>query len=141
MPLPFRHRSADGASKTDLSRGRKRRFGIAGAANVAATNALLQGMLASNLFSTSFCTLVSQLLNGALGYLIYGKLVFKAEGLRSHKPLLKYMILLLGMWAMNTGGIELGIFYGLSGNVSALAMIPLLAITSYNIQKRWVFLR
>ena len=131
----------NGAFKPIRKKGQKRRFGIAGAANVAATNIVLQIMLASNVFSTSFCTFTSQLFNGTLGYLIYGKLVFKAEGLRDHKPAIKYSLLLLGMWILNTAGIKFGIYTGLSKSMSALAMIPLLAVTSYVIQKSWVFPR
>ena len=141
MPLLIDHKNTIGAFKPTKRKGQKRRFGIAGIANVATTNIVLQAMLASNLFSTSFCTLASQLLNGALGYLIYGKLVFKAEGLRNHKPVIKYILLSLAMWALNTAGIEAGTTSGLSKNISALAMIAPLAITSFIIQKSWVFQR
>jgi len=139
VPRPFQQRIADWASKVNGSKGRKRRFGIAGIANLAATNILLQMMLSTNLFSTSFCTLMSQILNASLGYLLYGKIVFEADDIRSHKPMLKYMIMSLAIWGMNTACIQAGSLFNISRNVSALAIIPFLALASYIIQKKWIF--
>ena len=71
-------------------RGQKRRFGAAGLLNVLITNAVLQMLLVSNLVSVAVATLISQVINASLGYAIYGKLVFKAKGLRHHRPLIRY---------------------------------------------------
>ena len=139
MPLPLLHRSANGASKTNSRRGRKRRFGIAGAANVILTNAVLQALLASNVVNIAVATLTSQAVNTIFGYTIYGKLVFRAQGLRQKKPVIRYTLLMTAMWILNTGGIELGATANISKNIAALAMVPVLAVLSYVAQKNWVF--
>ena len=139
MPLPLLHGSANGALKTDSRRGRKRRFGIAGAANVILTNAVLQALLASNVVNIAVAALTSQAVNTIFGYTIYGKLVFRAQGLRQKKPVIRYTLLMTAMWILNTGGIELGATANISKNIAALAMVPLLAVLSYLAQKNWVF--
>ncbi len=123
------------------TRGRKRRFGVAGVINVAITNLVLQFLLASDLFSVLLATLLSQAVNTTLGYLIYGKLVFRAEGLRHHRPALKYLCLMTGIWLLNSGLIEAGQNGGISRNLTAAALIPGLAVVSYIAQKSWVFRR
>lgn len=139
MPLPLLHRSANGALKTDSRRGRKRRFGIAGAANVILTNAVLQALLASNVVNIAVATLTSQAVNTIFGYTIYGKLVFRAQGLTQKKQVIRYTLLMTAMWILNTGGIELGATANISKNIAALAMVPVLAVLSYVAQKNWVF--
>ncbi|WP_063398820.1 GtrA family protein [Prochlorococcus sp. MIT 1303] len=139
MPLPLLHRSVNGALKIDSRRGRKRRFGITGAANVILTNAVLQALLASNVVNIAVATLTSQAVNTIFGYTIYGKLVFRAQGLRQKKPVIRYTLLMTAMWILNTGGIELGATANISKNIAALAMVPVLAMLSYVAQKNWVF--
>ena len=119
--------------------GRKRRFGAAGILNVAITNIALQAILASNAASILIATLISQSINTVLGYLIYGKLVFKAKGLRSHKPALRYISLMTVAWLLNSTIIKLGTYHGIQSNVAAACMVPILAILSYKVQKTWVF--
>jgi putative flippase GtrA len=121
------------------TRGRKRRFGLAGIINVAITNLVLQLLLASNLVSILLATLISQGVNTTLGYLIYGKLVFRAEGLRHHRRALKYLSLMIAIWLLNSGLIEAGESAGISRNLSAAAMVPVLAVISYAAQKNWIF--
>ena len=120
-------------------RGRKRRFGIAGILNVVVTNLVLQTLLASSTISIFLATLLSQGLNTSLGYLIYGKIVFQAEGMRSKRPILRYLCLMAVIWLLNTSMIEAGTKAGLNRNITAAAMIPALAIVSYTAQKSWVF--
>ena len=120
-------------------KGQKRRFGIAGIINVLITNAALQSLLATNIVSIVFATLISQSINTILGYAIYGKLVFGAKGLRQSKPVTRYILLMIGMWILNTVGIELGSAINLSKNVAAVLMVPCLAVLSYISQKNWVF--
>jgi putative flippase GtrA len=120
-------------------KGQKRRFGIAGIINVLITNAALQALLASNLASIAIATLISQSINTILGYTIYGKLVFRAKGLRERVPVIRYGFLMIGMWLINAAGIELGSTLSLSKNVAAILMIPCLAVLSYITQKHWVF--
>ena len=119
--------------------GRKRRFGAAGLLNVAATNLALQALLATPTVSVLIATLSSQALNTILGYAIYGKVVFRAKGLRSHKPALKYLGLMTAIWLINSIMIEALNHQGINRNIAAAATIPVLAVVSYVGQKNWVF--
>ena len=76
-------------------------------------------------------TLISQSINTILGYTIYGKLVFGAKGLRQREPVIRYGLLMIAMWLLNTTGIELGSILSLSKNAAAIFMIPCLAVLSY----------
>ena len=125
--------------ESNKPKGQKRRFGVAGIINVLITNAALQAILASNLASVGFATLISQSINTILGYAIYGKIVFGAKGLRRREPVIRYSLLMIGMWLLNAAGIELGSDMGLSKNAAAIFMIPFLAVLSYLGQKYWVF--
>ena len=125
--------------KTNKHKGQKRRFGIAGIINVVITNAALQALLANNVASIALATLISQCINMILGYTIYGKLVFKAEGLKQRKPITCYALLMIGMWLLNSIGIELGTSLNISKNSAAILMVPCLAVLSYIAQKYWVF--
>jgi putative flippase GtrA len=120
-------------------KGRKRRFGIAGILNVIITNLVLQALLTSNTISILLATLISQGVNTSLGYLIYGKIVFEAKGLRDYRPVLRYICLMTGIWLLNTSIIEAGTKAGLSRNVTAAAIIPALAAVSFIAQNKWVF--
>ena len=126
-------------TETISSHGRKRRFGVAGACNVLITNIILQVLLNNNLTSVAIATLTSQFVNTILGYLTYGKIVFRAESIRSNRPIIRYIILMTGMWILNTAGIAAGINMGFQENITAAVLIPLLAIVSYLSQKLWVF--
>ena len=121
------------------SKGQKRRFGVAGIINVLITNAALQALLASNLASVAVATLISQSINTILGYVIYGKLVFGAKGLRGKEPVIRYGVLMIAMWLLNAVGIELGTALSFSKNSAAILMVPCLAVLSYIAQKYWVF--
>lgn len=120
-------------------KGQKRRFGIAGIINVLITNAALQALLASNFVSIALATLISQSINTILGYAIYGKLVFRSKELRQRKPVIRYIIIMIGMWLLNAAGIEVGSAFGLDKNAAAIMMVPCLAVLSYIAQKYWVF--
>ena len=125
--------------ESNKTKGQKRRFGVGGIINVLITNAALQALLASNLASVAVATLISQSINTILGYAIYGKLVFGAQGLRHKKPIIRYSLIMVGMWLLNTVGIEFGSAANLSKNVAAILMVPCLAVLSYIAQKYWVF--
>ena len=120
-------------------KGQKRRFGIAGIINVLITNAALQALLASNIVSIALATLISQSINTILGYAIYGKLVFRSKGLRQRESVIRYIIIMIGMWLLNAAGIEIGSTFGLDKNGAAIIMVPCLAVLSYIAQKYWVF--
>jgi len=119
--------------------GRKRRFGIAGFVNVAITNLVLQILLATSVVNVLLATLISQSINTIFGYLIYGKLVFKAQRLKSHKPVLKYLCLMALIWLMNYSLIEAGAAVGVNKSFIAAALIPAAALLSYISQKNWIF--
>ncbi len=121
------------------SSGQKRRFGAAGILNVLLTNVVLQCLLATSVVTVTIATLISQVINACLGYAIYGKLVFRAKGLRHHQPLLRYLILMTALWLLNAGGIEAGKSLGMNRNLAAAALIPCLAIVSFTIQKNVIF--
>tara|TARA_B100001063_G_scaffold232922_1_gene248565 strand:+ start:220 stop:606 length:387 start_codon:yes stop_codon:yes gene_type:complete len=125
--------------ESNKPKGQKRRFGVAGIINVIITNAALQTLLASNLASVAVATLISQSINTILGYAIYGKLVFRAKGLRGKEPVIRYGVLMITMWLLNAAGIELGTTLSLSKNSAAILMVPCLAVLSYISQKYWVF--
>ena len=125
--------------ESNKPKGQKRRFGVAGIINVLITNAALQALLASNLANVAVATLISQSINTILGYTIYGKLVFGAKSLRQREPVIRYSLLMIAIWLLNTTGIELGSVLSLSKNAAAILMIPLLAVLSYVGQKHWVF--
>jgi putative flippase GtrA len=79
------------------------------------------------------------MLNTVFGYTIYGKIVFRAKGLRNHRPALKYLGLMTAIWLINSITIEAIVHHGINRNTAAVATIPLLAVVSYTGQKMWVF--
>ena len=116
--------------------GRKRRFLGYGALNVLATNMVLQGLLL--VMGTGLATFLSQLLNVGLGFVLYGKRVFRVERLQKRSAL-SYALMALCLWWCNWAGISLLAGWGLSRNLAALLLIPVLAVLSYTIQKLVVF--
>jgi hypothetical protein len=118
------------------SPGRKRRFLGYGALNVLITNLVLQGLLP--LMTTGLATLISQLLNVSLGFVLYGTRVFRVE--RLHKrAALAYGVLALLLWWANWAGITALAALGVQRNLGALALVPVLAAISYAAQKLVVF--
>jgi len=121
------------------SGGRKRRFGMAGVANVALTNLLLQLLLLVPALPAWLCTLVTQVINGTIGYLLYGKWVFRASGLRDKKQAVRYGLTQGLLWTLNWGAIATGASTGINRNLTAALAIPALAFISYLAQKHWIF--
>ena len=121
--------------------GQKRRFVLAGLANVGLTNALLQLLLISPVVDVGLATLLSQFFNGFFGFTIYGKIVFNAQGMRSDCYGTRYLALMGLVWLCNWTGIELLKSANFSASASGLLMIAPLAGISYIIQKNWVFKR
>ena len=119
-----------------MASGRKRRFLGYGALNVLATNLVLQGLLL--VMATGLATFLSQLLNVGLGFVLYGKRVFRVERLQKRSAL-SYALMALGLWWCNWAGISLLAGWGLSRNLAALLLIPVLAALSYTVQKLVVF--
>jgi hypothetical protein len=120
----------------NLSAGRKRRFLGYGALIVLLTNIVLQGLLL--ITSTWLATFVSQLVNVSLGFLLYGKRVFRVERLQKHSAV-SYGLLAVVLWWLNWTGINLLSNEALSPNLAALLLVPGLAGFSYIVQKTMVF--
>ena len=116
--------------------GRKRRFLGYGALNVLATNVVLQGLLL--VMGTGLATFLSQLLNVGLGFVLYGKRVFRVERLQKRSAL-SYALMALFLWWCNWAGIDWLADLGLGRNLAALMLIPVLAALSYAVQKLVIF--
>ncbi len=116
--------------------GRKRRFVGYGALNVLLTNLVLQGLLL--VLNTGLATLLSQLLNVGLGFVLYGKRVFRVERLQK-RAAFRYLLLALLLWWANWAGIAALVGSGLQRNLAALLLVPFLAALSYTVQKLLVF--
>ena len=116
--------------------GRKRRFLGYGALNVLATNVVLQGLLL--VMGTGLATFLSQLLNVGLGFVLYGKRVFRVERLQKRSAL-SYALMALCLWWCNWAGIDWLSGLGLTRNLAALILIPVLAALSYAVQKLVIF--
>ena len=116
--------------------GRKRRFLGYGALNVLATNVVLQGLLL--VMGTGLATFLSQLLNVGLGFVLYGKRVFRVERLQKRSAL-SYALMALCLWWCNWAGIDWLAGLGLTRNLAALILIPVLAALSYAVQKLVIF--
>jgi len=116
--------------------GRKRRFLGYGALNVLATNVVLQGLLL--VMGTGLATFLSQLLNVGLGFVLYGKRVFRVERLQKRSAL-SYALMALCLWWCNWAGIDWLAGLGLTRNLAALILIPVLAALSYAVQKVVIF--
>ena len=118
------------------SSGRKRRFLGYGALNVLATNVALQCLLL--VMGTGLATFLSQLLNVGLGFVLYGKRVFRVERLQKRSAL-SYALMALFLWWCNWAGIDWLADLGLGRNLAALMLIPVLAALSYAVQKLVIF--
>lgn len=116
--------------------GRKRRFLGYGTLNVLITNLVLQLLLL--VAGTGLATLLSQVVNVSLGFLLYGKKVFRVEKLQKRSAF-SYLVLALLLWWANWAGIQALASLGLSRNLAALLLIPVLAAVSYSLQKLVVF--
>ena len=119
------------------TRGRKRKFLFYGAVNFLICNSLLQSLLWFG-FAVGLSTLLSQSVNIILGFYFYGKKVFGVNSLTSRSALM-YLTWAVLMWLANWSGIDAFSGLGLSRNISALLMIPILAASSYIVQKLVIF--
>ena len=108
-----------------------------GALNVGVTNLLLQLLLWFHL-ATGLATLLSQLLNVGLGFVLYGTQVFRVNRL-GRRSAAAYGGLALLLWWCNWGGIQGLAALGWPRNWAALVLVPLLAAFSYLAQKTVVF--
>lgn len=116
--------------------GRKRRFLLYGGLNVLITNAALQLLLP--LLPIGLATLLSQLINFGLGYVLYGKGVFRVDRL-GRRSAAAYGLVSALVWGVNWGGIRLLSGEGVNRNLAALLLVPVLPVISFGLQKRFVF--
>ena len=115
----------------------KKLFIFFGVLNVFFTNIILQITL--TFFSIVVATFLSQLFNLNFGYYIYGKKVFKVNKLKK-SYFINYLILNIFLWNINWCIISFLTIFNISKNISALALVPFLALLSYLYQKYVVFL-
>jgi len=73
-----------------------------------------------------------------LGFVLYGKRVFRVERLQK-RAALRYGLLAVVLWWANWAGITGLVGWGLQRNLAALMLVPILAGLSYVIQKFLVF--
>ena len=116
--------------------GKKRLFLVIGILNMFLTNIILQILLF--LVSTLLATIISQIFNFIIGYYFYGKKVFKVNKLDKFF-FKKYLLLALTLWMLNYGLIQSFFYFGVNKNITALLLIPFLALFSYYCQNRFVF--
>ena len=107
-----------------------------GILNFLITNIILQISLL--IMPTLIATILSQFINLIIGFYLYGRKVFKFNGL-NNLVFKKYLLLALILWLLNFGLIELLFNYGMNKNLSASVIIPLLVTISYLCQKNYVF--
>ena len=114
----------------------KFKFLFFGIINTFLTNLVLQiGLL---LYSTILATFLSQMFNFLFGYSIYSSQVFKVGSFKL-RFFLKYVFLILISWNLTWITIDYLNSYGISKNLTAILIIPPLALFSYCVQKYFVF--
>ncbi len=118
------------------SKGQKRLFLIYGILNFLITNIILQISLL--IMPTLIATVLSQLVNFSLGYYLYGKKVFKINKLNNN-IFRKYLFLAGILWISNFILIESFFYLGVSKNLTAILIIPLLVFISFTSQKNYIF--
>ena len=120
-----------------LNKREKFRFLIYGTINTLATNIILQFFLLIS--SVPIATFISQVSNLLIGFFLYGKRVFKIKVLSKNKLLL-YIFLAIISWQINAFLILfLSSKLELSNNLSAILILPILAVWSYLMQKIFIF--
>ena len=123
-------------SKLDFIKSRKSLFLFYGIINMLMTNFLLQISLL--FFPILIATLFSQIFNLNFGFYLYGKKVFEVKYLRK-RYYFKYLIINFFLWNMNLIFISFLNSFNISKNLSALIVIPFLALISFVYQKYFIF--
>lgn len=121
------------------TRWQKRIFLLAGASNVLITNLILQLLLISEITSITLATLFSQILNMLIGYILYGRMVFKTNKYLKLETFISYNVLMLFLWLINANGINLLVEIGISKSNAGIVLIPFLAFISFYSQKVLIF--
>ena len=117
----------------------KRKFIFFGFINVLISNLFLQLLLLINFIPISISTLLFILFNAILGYVLYGKFVFKISNIINKNYIYKYSFTLLLSWLLLNIIISYASIFKINPNLSSVIMIPFLAIYSFLMQKYWIF--
>tara|TARA_Y100000991_G_C21929560_1_gene330206 strand:- start:49 stop:420 length:372 start_codon:yes stop_codon:yes gene_type:complete len=113
-------------------------FLIYGAINLIFTNIILQILLF--ILPVIIATFISQISNFSFGFYFYGKNVFKIKKLNKYH-LIKYTLLNIFLWNLNWITIYSLDLVGFSKNITALLIIPILALISYIFQRFFIFVK
>ena len=119
-----------------FNKGRKRRFLIFGLINLIITILFLQLFLL--ILPIFFSTLLSQAINILIGFVVYGKKVFKVKRLKKENAS-KYIFLAIFLWLTNWYGIIFLLNFLLNRYICALIMVPIQVLISYCGQRFYVF--
>ena len=119
-----------------FNKGRKRRFLIFGLINLIITIFFLQLFLL--ILPIFFSTLLSQAINILIGFVVYGKKVFKVKRLKKENAS-KYIFLAIFLWLTNWYGIIFLLNFLLNRYICALIMVPIQVLISYCGQRFYVF--
>ena len=122
--------------KNNLKNEKKTRFIFSGIINVLITNTILQ--ISLFIFPIFFSTLISQIFNLNFGFYLYGKKVFKVKNLRK-KQYFNFLTLNIFIWNINWIFISILNSYNISKNLSALILVPFLALISFVYQNYFIF--
>jgi hypothetical protein len=112
------------------------KFLFLGIVNTFLTNLILQ--IGLFVFPTVLATLLSQMFNLLFGYHFYSTKVFKV-GSKKLGFFVKYIFMILILWNLTWITIDYLYSYGISKNLTAILIIPPLALFSYCMQKYFVF--
>ena len=119
----------------DINRKKKLFLGY-GILNFLITHIILQVSLL--LIPTILATVLSQFTNLIIGFYLYGKKVFKYDGL-NNLVFRKYLFLATILWLLNFSFIQIFFNFGVHKNITAIFCIPPLVLISYFFQKNYVF--
>ena len=90
------------------------------------------------LMPTILATVLSQFTNLTICFYLYGKKVFKYNGL-NNLVFKKYLLLATILWLLNFSFIQIFFNFGVNKNITAIFCIPPLVLISYFFQKNYVF--
>ena len=119
----------------DINKKKKLFLGY-GILNFLITHIILQVSLL--LIPTILATVLSQFTNLIIGFYLYGKKVFKYNGL-NNLVFKKYLFLATILWLLNFSFIQIFFNFGVNKNITAIFCIPPLVFISYFVQKNYVF--
>ena len=101
-----------------------------GILNFLITHIILQVSLL--LMPTIFATVLSQFINLIIGFYLYGKKVFKYNGL-NNAVFKKYLFLATILWLLNFSFIQIFFNFGVNKNITAIFCIPPLVLISLKV--------